>query len=396
MLSLRKIPIENIKAHPVRTVIVLLLALAQAACVFGGVMAARGIQRDMELAEARLGADLVVYPKAIAVSSKINMKRMLMQGTPVKVYKSRSLLSKLEDCGDIEAASRQIYISDTLPDGKDIWIVGIEPDRDFVIRPWLEAVDFAFPVGTVAVGSKVETTASDGEKVTLFQRDWAVGARLKETGSELDYAVFTGMDTLGEVIAASKAAGVEDYGEIDPQTVFSSVLVRVKDKSRTESAMNWINRYVRKVKAGRSQAALTKTAESIGTASKAAAAAFGGAWLLMLMASGIVSSMLMKERKRELYVWHTVGASQGLIMRVMLREVFILQLSGAVCGVLAAAAVLKAAGGNFLPLGTFGVSDMLISFGAAVLLTVGTGLFGTWNALRKAEEGQKGQMLLTT
>ena len=83
-------------------------------------------------------------------------------------------------------------------------------------------------------------------------------------------------------------------------------------------------------------------------------------------------------------------------MRVMLREAFILQLSGAVCGVLAAAAVLKAAGGNFLPLGTFGVSDMLISLGAAVLLTVGTGLFGTWNALRKAEEGQKGQMLLTT
>ena len=60
MLSLRTIPIENIKAHPVRTVIVFLLALAQAACVFGGVMAARGIQRDMELAEARLGADLVV------------------------------------------------------------------------------------------------------------------------------------------------------------------------------------------------------------------------------------------------------------------------------------------------------------------------------------------------
>ena len=52
-------------------------------------------------------------------------------------------------------------------------------------------MDFAFPVGTVAVGSKVETTAADGEKVTLFQRDWAVGARLKETGSELDYAVFT-------------------------------------------------------------------------------------------------------------------------------------------------------------------------------------------------------------
>lgn len=389
MLSLGKIPIENIKAHPVRTAIVFLLALAQAACVFGGVMALRGIHREMEVAEARLGADLVVYPKAIAVSSKINMRQVQMQGTPVKVYKNRALLSKMQDCGDIAAASHQIYISDKLPDGKDIWVVGIEADKDFVIKPWLEEMDFAFPLGTVAAGSKVE-----GDKVTLFQRDWPVGARLKETGSELDYAVFTGMDTLSELIAASKAAGINDYAEIDPQTMFSSVLVRVKDKSRTESAMNWINRYVRKVKAGRSQAALTKTASSIGSASKASAAAFGSAWLLMLLASGIVSSMLMKERKKELYVWHTVGASRSIIRNVMLREAFMLQLSGAVSGVLCAAAVFAAAGSRLLPGVAFAASDMVLSFAAAVFLTVGAGLFGTWNTLRKTEDRQEGQMLL--
>ena len=394
MLSLRKIPIENIKAHPVRTVIVFLLALAQAACVFGGVMAIRGINREMELAEARLGADLVVYPKAIAVSSKINMKRVQMQGTPVKVYKSRALLSKMSDCEDIAAASHQIYISDTLPDGKDIWIVGIEPDKDFVIKPWLAAGDFSFPFGTVAVGSKVETSSAEGEKVTLFQRDWHVGARLKETGSELDYAVFTGMDTLGDVIAASKAAGINDYAEIDPQSMFSSVLIRVKDKSRTESAMNWINRYVRKVKAGRSQAALTKTASSIDTASKATAAAFGGAWLLMLLASGIVSSMLMKERKKELYVWHAVGASRALVQSVMLREAFILQSAGAVSGILCAGAVFAAIGGRILSGVALTGADMLYAAAAAILLTVGAGLFGTWNTLRKTEDKQEGQMLL--
>ena len=37
-LSLRRVPLLTIRAHPVRSLIIAVLALAQAACVFGGLI----------------------------------------------------------------------------------------------------------------------------------------------------------------------------------------------------------------------------------------------------------------------------------------------------------------------------------------------------------------------
>ena len=62
--TLRRVPLKNIRAHPVRAAIILVLALAQAACVFGGLVALDGMRAQLGLAERRLGADLVVYPTA--------------------------------------------------------------------------------------------------------------------------------------------------------------------------------------------------------------------------------------------------------------------------------------------------------------------------------------------
>ena len=61
-LTLRLVPVKNIRAHPVRAAIILVLALAQAACVFVGLVVLNGMRTQLSLAERRLGADLVVYP----------------------------------------------------------------------------------------------------------------------------------------------------------------------------------------------------------------------------------------------------------------------------------------------------------------------------------------------
>ena len=37
-LSLRRVPLMTIRAHPVRSIIIAVLAIAQAACVFGGLI----------------------------------------------------------------------------------------------------------------------------------------------------------------------------------------------------------------------------------------------------------------------------------------------------------------------------------------------------------------------
>ena len=63
-LSLRRVPLMTIRAHPVRSIIIAVLALAQAACVFGGLILVGAMRAELTLAERRLGADLVVYPTA--------------------------------------------------------------------------------------------------------------------------------------------------------------------------------------------------------------------------------------------------------------------------------------------------------------------------------------------
>ncbi len=83
--SMNAIPFRNMRAHPVRTVILLLLVLAQAACAYSGLTLMRNMRQALSLADARLGADIPVYPGA--AMSRISADSLLMQGTPVEVWK---------------------------------------------------------------------------------------------------------------------------------------------------------------------------------------------------------------------------------------------------------------------------------------------------------------------
>jgi len=56
-LSLRRVPLMNIRAHPIRSLVIAILALAQAACVFGGFVLVDAMRSELSLAERRLGAD---------------------------------------------------------------------------------------------------------------------------------------------------------------------------------------------------------------------------------------------------------------------------------------------------------------------------------------------------
>ena len=157
-LSLRRVPLRTIRAHPVRTAVVLVLGLAQAACVFSGLVLVQGARQELSLAERRLGADIVVYPTAAL--QKIDKDDLTMLGTPVECYRERSMLSRMNSNDDIESVSYQIYIADTAADGGRTWIVGYEPQTDFVIAPWLEEGDDAAPGPGVVAGSDVDDAGS--------------------------------------------------------------------------------------------------------------------------------------------------------------------------------------------------------------------------------------------
>ncbi len=384
-LSIGILPFRNMRAHPVRSIILLLLSLTQAACMLGGLGLMIFIRQEMAAAESRLGADILIYPSA--AMSRISSKTLLMQGSPVEVWKDRSMLSRMKDCDGIQQLAYQLYIRDTAKE-KPVWIVGYEPEQDFVISPWVqEGSSQNLPDGALLIGCNVELT--DG-RVNLFKQLWPVGARLAETDSELDEMVFANPETFRLLIEAAGAAGITDYASIDPSCDYSVALLRVRERKNLDSITSWLNTYIRKVKAVHSEETLSETASGVHSQIGLVSAVSVASWAVLLLALGITQSMMMKERRKELYILYSVGASCSVVKKIMLKEALVIHGTGAALGVFAGIGFL-----HFLIHSSFMPSLCLTCALLTVCLSVLSGCIGMTIALRRATASMSGQMLLT-
>ncbi len=392
MLSLGKIPFRNIKTHLVRTLILVILTFVQALCVFGGIVIMKGMWQETTSARSRLGADVVVYPKE--AFDKIDQEQVLTLGTPAEVYQDRSVLSKMDYCDGIEAVTCQIYLKDTSGSGDDLWIVAYDPKTDFVIEPWMgkEKIS-ALPEGSVIAGSKAEV--SQDHTVTMFQQRWPVGARLKESRSFMDRAVVVPMDLLPGVLKAGVESGNDTLANIHPESDFSVALVRATDPDQAEGIMSWINIYVEGMQAVKVKEMLTRASAGLEGALGTVVVIVVLIWIVLLAALGITQSILMKERVKELFVWHAIGASKNIIDRVMLSEALIVHLAGAVSGVLAAGIILGLSGDRILSGNLPGPLSICLTALLAVVITTAAGVLSSFIALRNASKRMGAQMLLT-
>ena len=386
-LSLRRVPLLTIRAHPVRSLIIAVLALAQAACVFGGLILVGAMRAELTLAERRLGADLVVYPTTCL--NQVEKKRLLMLGTPVGCHQPRSALARMSSNEDIAAVSYQLYVSETLADGTTRWIVGFEPESDFALSPWIaEGEGSLLPRGSVLVGSAVP--GADGQSLSVFGRERPIGAHLLATGSELDDAVFVSMGTLTDMMADARAAGEDIDNSLDPSTDYSAALVRASDSDAIESVTNWINLYVRKVSAVRSSEALVGAASGIRAHRGVAIGVLGATWLVLLGALIIVQVSLMNERMQELAVWRSIGASRSVVSRVMLSESALLHVAGALAGVCLAAVTMPFVGDGSLVEVLAAPATSLPLAGLSLVAVTCVGVAGTHLALARVSRAATG------
>ena len=386
-LSLRRVPLLNIRAHPIRSLVIAILALAQAACVFGGFVLVDAMRSELSLAERRLGADLVVYPTTCL--NQVEKKRLLMLGTPVNCHQPRSVLARMSANEDIAAVSYQLYVSETLADGTSRWIVGFEPETDFVLSPWIaEGEGTSLPRGSVLVGS----AAADGnaETMSIYGMQRPIGAHLLATGSELDDAVFVPMDTLADIVADASAAGQDVDASLDPATDYSAALVRASDSDAIESVTNWINLYVRKVSAVRSSEALVDAGAGIRSHRLVAIGVLGAIWLVLLGALAVAQLSLMNERRQELAVWRSIGASRAIVSRIMLGESGLLHAAGALVGTGLAALVLPFVGERSVVEALHVPATSLPLAGLSIIVVTCVGIVGTWLALARVSRAAAG------
>ena len=326
---------KNIKNRPVRSMALVMLCALLSFSVFCGTLVVRSLSGGLESMKRRLGADIMVVPFEATTKSDIALENVVLLGNMGYFYMERSVADKIMAREGVERASTQCYLS-TVSSGccsLPVQIVGFDPETDFTITPWIrEGGGVDLGDGEVIVGHKLN--AFPGDTLTFYGVDVKVAAKLAETGTDLDTAIYTGENTIRRLIQASVDLNLNTQKVSDPAKVTSCVLLSVADGYSVDEVLNDINIHVRKVKAYRTSGMMETITSSLENVSRFSGVLAGSVWLFSLVILVIVFSMNVNERKREFAVLRTAGASAKQVARIVTGESVLLSCAGSAIGVL--------------------------------------------------------------
>jgi len=335
-MKLGKLPIKNLTRRPGRTAAMVLLTAFLALCVYGGSVVVRSLQSGLDSLEARLGADIIVMPAT--AESKISLKNLLLQGTAGAFYMDAATLERVREVEGVEIAAPQTFLASLKADccAVKVQVIGIDPDVDFTVKPWIEQ-SYSRSLGDMEVVVGCNVNATVGEGLRIYDRSCKVVARLAETGTGLDTAVYCNMATMKTLLAAAEEKGVTHKITSQTSDLISAVYVKVRDDCDVGTVNSALNGHVRRATAVRARSMFTDVSDSLAGISRTVAVLVAAVWALAFIILLIAFSMMIHERRREFAVLRLLGTSRRALCGLVLAESALCSLAGGLLGVGAAA-----------------------------------------------------------
>ena len=321
----------NLVRKPGRTAALALLTAFLALAVFGGSVVVLSMRGGLQSLEARLGADIILVPSE--AQSKVSFQNMFLQGTTGAFYMDASVLDKALDVEGVEKAAPQTFLASLKADccSVRIQVIGIDPALDFTVQPWIsKSLTRELGDMDVAVGCKVE--AGMGEIIRIYDQRCKVAARLEPTGTGLDTAVYCNMDTMNTLLRAAEEKGVSHRIE-SGDSVISAVYIKVRDGCDIGTVNSRLTGHIRKVTAVRTRSMITGVSDSLAGISRTITILIAAVWALAFVILLLAFVLIVRERTREFAVLRLVGASQGMLSRMVLTESALCGLMGGLTGV---------------------------------------------------------------
>ncbi len=334
----RSLPLINLVRKPGRTAVLALLTAFLALAVFGGSVVVLSLRGGLQSLEARLGADIILVPSE--AQSKVSFQNMFLQGTTGAFYMDGSVLDKALEVEGVEKAAPQTFLASLKADccSVKIQVIGIDPALDFTVQPWISrSLGRALGDMDVAVGCKVG--ADVGEILRIYEQRCKVIARLEPTGTGLDTAVYCNMGTMDTLLRAAEEKGVSHrIGSGD--SVISAVYIKVADGCDIDAVNSRLNGHLRKVTAVRTRSMITGVSDSLAGISRAVTFLIAAVWALAFVILLLAFALIVRERTGEFAALRLIGASRGMLARLVLAESALCGLLGGLAGAGAAALLL--------------------------------------------------------
>lgn len=340
MISLKNLPFKNLKGYVGRTAALLFFSLLMTTAFFGGMMVVGGVRGGLDAVKSRLGADIIVTPKS--AENDFDAQTVLVVAEPGYFYMDRSKLDEIAGVEGIDQVSPQLYLASAKAGccSARLQMIAFDPSTDFVVRPWLEDLYSGTELGLmdVIVGSNVTVNADN--ELLFYDKECHIVGQFAPTGSTLDSCVYMTVDTVKDLITSSFMKGLNKYEEFDPDSVISSVMIRVKPGVDIETAARNIRDSVSDVNVVTSTNMVAGIGENLGRISNTAVIVTIVFWLIGMLMTILIFSMMINERKMEFASLIAMGASRKIVTEIVLKEALSVNLGGGALGIIISAVVL--------------------------------------------------------
>ncbi len=326
---------QGISGRAYRSAFIAGFILVLAAFLMSTTLLSRSIRHSLAVGTQRLGADIVVIP----AGKEKETRTALLLGKPVSnAWMEAANLDRIARVDGVSAVSPQLYL-ETLTGAAccsawEMFMIAFDPKTDFTILPWLqEKSRTPLGAGEVIGGDWISVPEKEG-RILVYGVPVNLAGKLEATGMGLDQTLFLPIETARGIAGRSRSSAEKPL-EI-PAGKISAVQVKVK---KNESIDEVAGRIMKAVPETHALASLELTRTIHRQTEGLFRVLFLGlavVWVLSVFLSGLVFSLMMNERRREIGLLRALGASRLFIFRLFLAEGAALGLGGALAGIMAA------------------------------------------------------------
>ena len=335
----KRLPLLNIQRKPGRSVALAVLSAFLAASVFAGSVIVSSLQSGLSSLEDRLGADIMVVP--YSATTKSDLSNILLQGNKGYFYMDDQVLDQLSSIDGVGQMSSQFFLASANAGccSFSVQIIGFDAKTDFVVQPWIRK-SYQKPLETKDIIVGNDLNAFVGDTIRFYNVDCRVVGKLDKTGTMMDTTVYTSIPTCKLLMKSAYENKLNDFGNVDPDTVVSDVLINVDGEHNVEEVVNDINLHVKNVEAIKTKDMISGIAGSLQGVSRLIGILMACVWFLAIVILMVAYRMVTNERIREFAVLRVLGVSSRKLFSLILKEGMIIGLIGALCGVTAGALIV--------------------------------------------------------
>ena len=296
-----------------------------------------------------LGADVLVLPKDASANAEMAMLKgnpstfvfknpaadaVILTAKPTTLLFNGSITNRIMQIEGVDKAAPQLFIG-TLAHQScctgELQVIGIDPEKDFTIQPWLETT-LGRPMkrGEVVIGAGV--TGEVGSTLKFYGKTFTIAGKLDPSGMGMDISAFILLDD-AYLMAAESAKNAVIPLDIRKGEI-SAVLIHVKPGTDKDVVAAAVNRTIPGTYIVKDNYLSKKISSQLFATTKILYGIMAAVTLVSFPFMALISSMVANERRRELALLRAMGATKGFIFRLVFIEALTIAAIGGLAGVL--------------------------------------------------------------